>query len=108
MRMHAAFGVGLSACLVWRAPSQPRPSSTTVTISQFAFAPAEITLARGDTVVWTNKDAFLHTTTADSGAWASPDLQRGGRFVYVAGRAGRYTYHCAAHPVMQATVVVRE
>jgi plastocyanin len=108
MKLHAAFGVALSACLVSRVPSSRSPALKTVTITEFRFSPAELSVARGDTLVWTNQDAFLHTTTADSGAWSSPELGRAARFTFVASRAGRFDYHCTAHPVMRATVVVRE
>lgn len=78
-----------------------------VRINEFRFNPAELSVVVGDTVVWTNDDALLHTTSADSGAWSSPEMSRGERFRFVAVRAGRYPYHCSAHPVMRATFVVR-
>ena len=78
-----------------------------VTISEFKFTPAELAVAVGDTVVWTNDDALLHTTSADSGAWSSPEMRQGERFRFVAVRAGHFSYHCSAHPVMRATLVVR-
>jgi plastocyanin len=83
------------------------PQVRTVSISNFAFAPAELTLLPGDTVVWTNDDAFRHTASADSGAWSSPELRTGERFRFVATRPGRFPYHCSAHPVMRATLIVR-
>ena len=114
MKRLSAFGFLLSACFTSRVPnaegSTPRAerrAPTAVTISGFVFSPAELTVSRGDTVTWTNDDTFLHTTAADSGAWASAELGRGQRFVFVAARAGRFPYHCAAHPVMRATLVVR-
>jgi plastocyanin len=78
-----------------------------VTIAGFRFQPAELTVTVGDTVVWQNGDALPHTTAADSSAWSSPELSRDGRFVLVATQAGRFPYHCAAHPVMRALLVVR-
>jgi plastocyanin len=108
MRSVPAFGVLLSACLAGGLPGTERAVTRAVRISEFRFLPAELTVARGDTLVWTNQDAFLHTTTADSGAWSSAELQRGGRFAFVASRAGRFRYHCAAHPVMQGTIIVAQ
>ena len=114
MTQLSALGVLLSACFLNRVPSTEErvPSAESreprdVRIAAFNFSPAELTVSRGDTVTWTNDDAFLHTTAADSGAWASAELGRGQRFVFVAARAGRFPYHCAAHPVMRATLVVR-
>jgi plastocyanin len=78
-----------------------------VRIAGFKFAPVELTVSVGDTVVWTNDDALMHTTAADSGAWSSPEMGQGERFRFVTVRTGRFPYHCAAHPVMRATLVVR-
>jgi len=114
MKRLSALGFLLSACFVsrvpraeGRVPNAERKAPRAVSISGFTFSPAELTVSPGDTVTWTNDDAFLHTTAADSGAWASAELGRGQRFVLVAARAGRFPYHCAAHPVMRATLVVR-
>jgi plastocyanin len=105
----------LTACAVWLAGpacmglhgATASPSAHAVTIGEFRFAPQELAVSVGDTVVWTNTDALLHTTSADSGAWSSPEMRQGERFTFIAPRAGRFAYHCAAHPVMQATLAVR-
>lgn len=78
----------------------------TIQIAQFAFSPAGVTVALGDTVRWLNRDPFIHTTAADSGAWNSGDVRPGGIFVLVADRTGRFTYHCGAHPTMHGLLVV--
>ena len=83
------------------------PETRTVHIAQFAFSPAELDVSAGDTIVWSNTDALRHTSTSDSAVWASPELADGERFVWVAARAGRFPYHCAAHPVMHGLIVVR-
>jgi plastocyanin len=35
--------------------------------SPFAFNPSSVTIARGDTVKWTNKTTATHTATGDNG-----------------------------------------
>lgn len=84
-----------------------KPGAAVISISKFAFAPAELTIAPGDTIEWSNDDVFRHTTLADSGAWSSPELRRGDRFVFVPAKAGRFPYHCAPHPVMSGIIVVQ-
>jgi plastocyanin len=108
MRRLWALGVVLAACMVSRVPRAESRELRTISIAGFRFLPAEMTASAGDTVTWTNDDTFRHSTTADSGAWASPELGHGQRFVFVPKHPGRYLYHCAAHPVMRAVVVVRE
>ena len=96
------------ACTALQAPRPTNHKPHTVTVSGFRFSPAELAVSVGDSVVWTNSDALLHTTAADSGAWSSPEMRQGDRFTFVASSVGRFPYHCAAHPVMRATIVVRQ
>jgi plastocyanin len=84
------------------------PRRVTVHIANFAFAPADTTLAPGDTVAWINDDDFEHVVAADSAAWKSPTLFHGGTFLWVATRAGRVSYHCVAHPVMHGALTIAE
>jgi len=115
MKRLSVFGFALSACLAGSLPRAesrvPRAADVVrthrITISNFAFAPAALTVARGDTVEWLNRDAFAHTTTEDSAAWTSPQLAKDGRFIFVPSRSGRFEYHCAAHPVMRGEITVQ-
>lgn len=111
--MRGAVAIGGLAFVLFAGAAMRAPQSATrkghaVTIREFRFAPAELTVSAGDTVVWSNADALPHTTAADSGAWSSPEIRQGEGFAFVASRAGRFPYHCSAHPVMRATLVVRE
>ncbi len=87
-------------------PDDVVPATTAIAIARLAFRPAEATIMVGDTVVWSNEDEFAHTTSADSGAWSSPELPVRGRYVYVAAHPGRFEYHCAAHPAMRGALNV--
>ena len=114
MKLLSALGFALSACLAARnrnAPMaesrEPRAQSRTIRISNFAFTPTVLTVSRGDTVAWVNQDTFIHTTAADSAAWSSPEIAKGDRFIFIASQAGRFSYHCAAHPVMRGEIVVQ-
>jgi plastocyanin len=78
-----------------------------VTLSNFAFAPAMITVKVGDSVTWTNKDSTTHTVTADDKSFASGDLANGATFSFTFAKAGTFPYHCSIHPSMTGTVVVQ-
>lgn len=109
MRLLAlGFGLSALACLSAGVRKAESREPKAISISGFKFQPAELTVAVGDSVVWRNDDQLQHTTTADSGAWSSPEMKGSERFTFVAGRAGRFPYHCAAHPVMRAVLIVRE
>lgn len=76
-----------------------------VSIQNFSFNPASITVKAGDTVTWTNNDSTTHTVTGsgfDSGPLAS-----GATFSHKFDTAGSFDYHCSIHKTMTGTVVVQ-
>ena len=86
----------------------PEPSGTVhqVTIKNFAFSPAEITIKVGDTVTWTEQDAVHHTTTGS--IFNSEDLGQGQTYSNTFDKAGTYDYTCNYHPNMKGKVIVVE
>ena len=91
------------------APSQP-VTTNTVSIKNFAFDPAVITVKVGTTVTWTNADQDPHTVTSDgkSGPLNSKPLNQGDTFQYTFTKAGTFSYLCTIHPFMTATVTVTQ
>jgi plastocyanin len=81
-------------------------SSTAVTIANFAFGPASISVPVGSTVTWTNQDSTNHTVTADDGSFDSGPLAPGATFSQTFDTAGTFTYHCAIHSSMKGTITV--
>jgi plastocyanin len=79
-----------------------------VTISGFAFNPASLTIEAGTTVTWTNQDSATHTATADDGSWDTGNLAQGASGSITFDTPGTYTYHCAIHPNMTASITVTE
>ena len=113
--------VVLAACTAQVGTSTTRPSAT-VGISGFRFQPAELTVAAGTTVTWTNDDAILHTVTSgtsvkkdDFGNYEiKPDGRvdgslpdKGKTFSFTFTTPGEYAYFCSRHNNMTAQVVVR-
>ena len=78
-----------------------------MSISNFAFTPGELTIARGDTVVWANADFVPHSATGRNGRWDSGSVAAGASWRFVADSAGRYEYYCVLHPSMTGTIVAR-
>lgn len=90
-------------------PAAGAPGSTAtndVSISNFAFVPATVTVRVGTTVTWTNKDSDAHTVTDKTGTLNSPTLNTGATYRHTFTKPGRYSYLCTIHPFMIATVVV--
>lgn len=81
--------------------------NNSVSITNFTFSPATMTVQPGTTVTWTNQDDAAHTVTSDSGnELGSNSLRKGQTYSHKFDKAGTYAYHCSIHPQMKATVTV--
>lgn len=80
-----------------------------VTIDNFAFSPAILTVPPGTQVTWTNRDEEPHTvTSADAGAtFKSAALDTDDKFTFTFDKPGTYKYFCSIHPHMSGTIVVK-
>jgi plastocyanin len=77
-----------------------------ITIDGMKFAPATVTVQRGDSVTWTNKDAVPHTATA-AGKFDSGNIAPGKSFTRRMEQPGQFDYVCTYHPGMKGQVVVK-
>ncbi|QUQ62968.1 cupredoxin domain-containing protein [Kutzneria sp. CA-103260] len=79
-----------------------------VTMAQYAFAPAALTVHVGDTITWTNQDQAPHDVTTTSGPVSvhSPTLSTGQSWTYTFTQPGAYSYICSIHPDMKAQITV--
>src|SRR5690606_31582761 len=91
------------------APGRGEPGTVEVAISGFAFAPGELTVSVGTTVVWTNRDTVPHTVTSVETPHAldSPVIESGVQYRYTFTTPGRYEYFCVLHPEMTGVVIVQ-
>jgi amicyanin len=87
------------------APAAP-VGSNAVTIDNFKFDPATLTVPVGTTVTWTNNDEEPHTIAAKDGSFHSPTLDTKGTYSFTFSKPGSYDYICSIHPFMTGTVVV--
>jgi len=77
-----------------------------VSISDFKFNPATLTVPVGTTVTWTNQDEEPHTLAAKDGSFHSPGIDTHGTYSFTFSTPGSYDYICSIHPFMTGTVVV--
>ena len=70
------------------------------------YQPAELSVSRGDTIVWKNEDFIPHTSTARDGSWDSKAINADSSWSYVANQPGRHEYYCVFHPNMHGTIEV--
>lgn len=81
--------------------------AATVAIADQKYSPADVSVAAGSSVTWTNGDATPHTVTFSNKAVKSSDqLDKGADFSATFDKAGSYDYICAIHPEMKGKVTV--
>ena len=106
----------LTVLVVLVTASPAHAATTDVSVANFAFTPATVQIAPGDTVRWTFAGPDTnHTSTSDSGqaeTWESdpgvlsPNHLPGDTFSHTFATAGQYGYFCRVHPYMRGTVRV--
>jgi plastocyanin len=90
-----------------RSPA-PASQSHLIEIRGMAFEPAELTVMRGDTLVWINRDIVPHTATAPGKrGWDTGTLSQGELGRVILRESGRVTYICQLHPTMRGRLIVR-
>ena len=106
MKTHISILLG-SLCLVLLSqPAGGLAATTNVSIVDFGFQPATVTIKVGDTVRWTNTGSFAHTSTSGTttggaphpdGLWDSGSLFPGQTFSHTFTKSGVFLYYCTPH-----------
>src|SRR5215213_5224359 len=81
-------------------------ATPTVSIQDFFFSPANVSVPAGTTVTWVNEGNVPHTVTSDDGQFDSGVLMPGDSYTVMFKGQGTITYHCAIHPSMTGSVTV--
>ena len=109
-----AFALLAFAHLCSTAESQSVPSVTStagktveITISNFTFAPPEITIAPGTTVKWINQDDIPHLVAEKNLAFKSQALDTNDSFSFTFSAPGEVEYYCVLHPHMTGKIIVK-
>src|SRR3954449_10853787 len=109
----------LSLVLVPSAETHPGHGAIQVSVGQFKYGPADISMYAGDSVLWTwNGPDTNHSVTADAGQAMDFDSDPGkssAEIVHPIGdgygvsftRAGTFHYHCKVHSSMKGTITVQ-
>jgi plastocyanin len=107
----AAMGSGIAglsgAVGNFNANAQQKSETVEVKIDNFSFGPAELTVAVGTTVTWTNRDDIPHTVVSTDKVFKSKVLDTDEKFSYTFAQAGSFPYFCSIHPKMTGKVVVK-
>lgn len=77
-----------------------------IAIVDFAFSPAELSVAAGTTVVFVNEDDAVHNVLSEDGQLQSPDLAKGDTYEVTLEQSGEIPYICNIHQFMRGTITV--
>ncbi|MGB3045974.1 MAG: cupredoxin family copper-binding protein [Xanthobacteraceae bacterium] len=77
-----------------------------ITIDNFTFGPANLTVPAGTTVTWTNHDDIPHSVVATDKAFRSAALDTNDSYTFTFKTAGTFAYFCGLHPHMTGKVIV--
>lgn len=82
------------------------PSVDTIVISGMKFNPGELTVQKGDSVVFLNNDLVVHDITQQPDkAWNSSKLNPGQSYKIVVRTST--DYNCSIHPTMKGKLTVQ-
>ena len=102
----ASVTVGLTSFSYVKAEDE-KPAAASVAIDNFSFTPKEISVEKGTTVTWTNRDDVPHTVVSADKKFKSKALDTDDKFTYTFTDAGTYVYFCSVHPIMTGKVIVK-
>jgi YVTN family beta-propeller protein len=102
-----AVGAAPRKIVVQPAATKAAAAGAAVSIANFAFAPAALTVAPGSTITWRNDDGAPHALAFADASTASDLLLPGQSFAKTYAGAGTFDYVCSVHPYMRGTVTVR-
>jgi plastocyanin len=77
-----------------------------VSIPGKLYAPNDLSVLTGTTVVWRNGDATTHTVTAEDDSFDSDYIPPGGTFAQTFSKPGTYKFYCSIHRFMRGVVRV--
>ncbi|MEA3281724.1 MAG: hypothetical protein U9Q68_04055 [Euryarchaeota archaeon] len=76
---------------------------------KFEFNPVNCTIARNDSVTWSNEDTAtggIYILTSAEGLWQPIDIRFGSEFTYTFNLSGTYHYGCEYFPNINGTIIV--
>lgn len=83
-------------------------STYTVEMKSNRYTPSTLTIKKGSTVKWVNKDNTSHTVTGDKSSYniSSKTLKKNDTYSKKFTTTGTYYYHCKNHSNMKAKIIV--
>ncbi|QHS56610.1 plastocyanin [Mucilaginibacter sp. 14171R-50] len=99
------------SCLLWAgllmiqscSSAPEKPSAYVVEIKDMKFVPEDITVKKGDTITFINRDMMAHDVTEETAkSWSSGKMEADVSWKLVVSEAA--TYYCSIHTVMKGKI----
>jgi len=103
-RLTLVAAIALVAALA--VPGAASAATYQVSIVEFSFTPAELTINPGDTVVWANLGTIIHGVIADDRSFNAGSLSPGRTYAYTFNTPGRYPYSDFFFPGVRGVIIV--
>jgi len=108
----AAIGVALTLPATLPAAGiaqQLAAAPAEISITNFKFAPANLTVPAGTTVTWINHDKTAHSVISSDGPapFKSAGMDTEDKYGFTFTKPGTYKYRCSLHPQMTGTITVQ-
>ncbi len=107
LMVSALVGAGISSRVSKGEGAATTQPTVEISIDNFTFTPAEVTISPGTTVTWTNKDDVPHTATSNTKVFSSGALDTDQKYSFEFKTPGTYPYFCAVHPHMTGKIIVK-
>lgn len=92
--------------------SQQPVAENTVAMQDYKFTPERLTVKKGTTITWENRDNTRHNVVSAEDSVAKglngPLIGQGQTWTHEFTEVGTYTYFCSPHPYMKGTIEVTE
>ncbi len=82
-----------------------KPKLYTVEIKDMKYVPDDITVNKGDTVLWINRDMMSHDVTEEGNAWTSSVIPADSSWKMEVAEPSNY--YCSIHVVMKGKIRVQ-
>jgi plastocyanin len=104
LRLAVTIALGVACPQGMALADDPQPMR--VTIDNFAFTPATLTVKLGTKVTFVNHDDIPHSIVSIPGKFRSTALDTDQSFEYTFATAGNFDYFCGLHPHMKGKIIV--
>ena len=103
-----ALVAALVIALTGSTPQNAAAAATvTINIKDYAYSKKSVTVSKGTTIKWVNKDSMKHDVHGGSGGPRSKLLAKNKSYSWKASKAGTFSYYCTPHPYMKGKIIVK-